>query len=158
MDLKKELTIETSKITSAGAETKAFYYRTSSGKVRLMNADTSESTFGKYSIPSYVSVGKEKFYITSVESYAFEDNKLTSITIGKKVKKLNKNAFRNQKKLKVINITAAKLKTIGKYAFKGIDKNAVFKITGTDKDFERVKNLIIKSGVSSTVTFKQIKK
>ena len=158
MNLKKELTIETSKITSAGAETKAFYYRTSSGKVRLMNADTSESTFGKYSIPSYVSVGKEKFYITSVESYAFEDNKLTSITIGKKVKKLNKNAFRNQKKLKVINITAAKLKTIGKYAFKGIDKNAVFKITGTDKDFERVKNLIIKSGVSSTVTFKQIKK
>ena len=76
---------------------------------------------------------------------------------GKKVKSINKNAFRNQKKLKVINITASKLKKVGKYAFKGIDKNAVFKITGSDKDFERVKNLIIKSGVSSTVTFKQIK-
>ena len=90
--------------------------------------------------------------------YAFEDNKLTQITIGKKVKKLYKNAFRNQKKLKVINITAAKLKTVGKYAFKGIDKNAVFKITGGAKDYERVKKLIIKSGVSSTVTFEHIKK
>ena len=158
MNLRMELTIETTKTTSKGSETKAFYYKTASGKVRLMNADTSDDTFGKYSIPSYVTVGKEKYYITSIESYAFEDNKLTSVTIGKKVKTINKNAFRNQKKLKVINITASKLKKVGKYAFKGIDKNAVFKITGSDKDFERVKNLIIKSGVSSTVTFKQIKK
>ena len=157
MNLRMELTIETTKATSLGSETKAFYYQTSSGKIRLMNADTSDDTFGKYTIPSYVKVGKEKFYITSIESYAFEDNKLTSVTIGKKVKSINKNAFRNQKKLKVINITASKLKKVGKYAFKGIDKNAVFKITGSDKDFERVKNLIIKSGVSSTVTFKQIK-
>ncbi|MBO4921145.1 MAG: leucine-rich repeat protein [Lachnospiraceae bacterium] len=158
MNLRMELTIETTKTTSKGSETNAFYYKTASGKVRLMNVDTSDDTFGKYSMPSYVTVGKEKYYITSIESYAFEDNKLTSVTIGKKVKTINKNAFRNQKKLKVINITASKLKKVGKYAFKGIDKNAVFKITGSDKDFERVKNLIIKSGVSSTVTFKQIKK
>ena len=158
MNLKKELTIETTETTSSGSETKEFYFQTASGKIRLMNAGTSDSTFGEYTIPAYIKAGKEKFYITSIESYAFEDNKLTEITIGKKVKKLYKNAFRNQKKLKVINITSAKLKTVGKNAFKGIDKNAVFKITGSTKDFERVKKLIIKSGVSSTVTFEHIEK
>ena len=57
------------------------------------------------------------------------------------------------KNLSVININAAKLKSVGKKAFKGINKNAVFNITGTKEQFEKVKALIEKSGVAKTVTF-----
>ena len=155
-NLRKETTVDVTKTTSDGTKTSVFYKQTSNARIRLVDVTTSEKFFGNYTIPSYVKVGKQKYYITSIESYAFEKNKLKKITIGSKVKTIKKNAFRNQKNLKEIVITAAKLKTVGKNAFKNISKNSVFKIKGSESDFERVKKLIIDSGISSSVTFEHI--
>ncbi len=45
--------------------------------------------------------------------------KLAKVTIGKGITKIGKKAFYNCKKLKTITIKSTKLKTVGKYAFKG---------------------------------------
>ena len=50
-------------------------------------------------------------------------DKLTKVTIGKNVTKINKNAFKDCGSLKTIIIKTKKLKKVGKDAFSGINKN-----------------------------------
>ena len=128
----------------------AYYIETSSGKVSLKWYG---STLSSFEIPAYVKAGKRKFSVTSIGSNAFQECKLASVIIGKNVKTIKKNAVKGQKKLKEIHITAAKLKTVGKDAFKDIAKSAVFYITGSASDFERVKSLITASGIGNKVSF-----
>ena len=72
------------------------------------------------------------YKVTAVSDKAFKGNKkLTTVTIGSNVAKIGKEAFSSCKNLKKITVTAGKLKTIGKNAFKGINKKATIK---TDKD------------------------
>jgi hypothetical protein len=66
-------------------------------------------------------------------------------------------AFYNAKNLKTITIYSDKITEVGTWAFRGIDKNAVFKIRAKGKKYKTIVDLIKKSGVGSKVRFEKIK-
>ena len=95
-------------------------------------------------IPSYVTINGTKYKVTAIAFKAMKGNKkvkklnignnvtsigasafsgckkLTKITLGTGVTKIGKKAFYNCKKLKSVTIKSKKLKSVGKYAFKGL--------------------------------------
>lgn len=67
--------------------------------------------------------------VKKIHVSAFEGCKaLTSITIPSKVESIGEKAFYRCKKLKKITIKSKKLKAVGRYAVKGIPKNAAIKV------------------------------
>ena len=63
--------------------------------------------------------------VTGVAANALKGNKkMESLTIGKNVKKIGKNAFANCRKLKKVTVKSKKINTIGKNAFKNINKKS----------------------------------
>lgn len=73
-----------------------------------------------------VKIGGKNFKITVVGKNAFKGyKKLTSVTIGKNVSKIESGAFQQCAKLKKIKISSTTLKSVGKNAIKGINKKAV---------------------------------
>ena len=137
-----DLTLEETKYSISGNKAKLTLFATKGNALTL---------------PGYVKLEGKKYYVKYIGKLAFGGNtSVTEITLGKHVTKIYKSAFNGMKNLSVININAAKLKSVGKKAFKGIDKNTVFNITGTKEQFEKAKALIEKSGVASTVTFNWI--
>ncbi len=82
-------------------------------------------------VPDTVKYKGITYKVVSIEAKAFKDcKKLTKVTIGKYVTSIGKQAFAGCKKLKTITVKTKKLtkNTIGKNAFKGIDKRATFKL------------------------------
>ncbi len=78
-------------------------------------------------IPDTLVYRKETFKVTAIGDSAFANQaSLTSVTIGKNVTTIGAKAFLNAKKLKKITFQGASVKTIGKDAFKNIDKKATF--------------------------------
>lgn len=78
-----------------------------------------------------VTIGGRKFKITSVGKNAFKGyKKLGSVTLGKNVAKIEAGAFEKCGKLKKIKIGSPALKSVGKNAIKGIDKQAVIQCPG----------------------------
>ena len=109
----------------------------------------------KFTIPEKVTIKERSLPVTSIAPNAFRDMKnLNSITIGKNVKKIGRNAFCGCKKLKKIIIKTTKLtkKSIGANAFKGICKKAVVKCPKTKK--KAYKKILLKKGMKKTMTFK----
>lgn len=83
-------------------------------------------TLKSVKIGATVKIGGKSFKITSVGKNAFKGyKKLTSVTIGKNVTKIESGAFQQCTKLKKIKISSTTLKSIGKNAIKGINKKAV---------------------------------
>lgn len=83
----------------------------------------------KIQIPARVTINGVSYKVVSVAKSAFSNNKkVVSVTIGKNVKRIGKNAFQGCKKLKRIFIKSKKLTKIGKNAFRGIAKNAQIKV------------------------------
>ena len=143
--------IDVFKVSKKGKKENTSYTVTGKNTATLMSTITDLT---KLTIPSYVKVGGKKYYITVVDQPGNPQlSKVTQVTIGSKVKKLTVNAFKSVKKLTVVNITAGKLKTIEKGAFSMADENTVFNIKGTKEQFEKVKKLLITSGVSEKATF-----
>ncbi len=101
-----------------------------------------------------VTLGKN---VTSIGSSAFQKcSKLKTISLGKNVKKIGKNAFNNCKSLKTITIKSAKLSIadVKKGAFSGIDKKVTIKVP---KDCYSVYKALLRSkGLSKKVKFKKI--
>ena len=61
-------------------------------------------------IPDEVTIGKKKYVVTSVASYAFDDEEnIKTVTIGKNVKRINECAFAGAKKLKKLIVMSKKL-------------------------------------------------
>ena len=114
------------------------------------------STEKEEDIPECVVLDDVDVEITALAKGAMKDNKiLEKVEIYENIKTIGKQAFYGDENLKTIRITDS-IKKIGKDAFKGIAEDAVFIIDAeSDKDFDRVKNLIIKSGVSDTVTIER---
>ena len=101
-------------------------------------------------IPETVKIHGVTYKVTSIAKNAFKKNKyITTVTIGKNVKKIGKNAFYKCSKLKKITIKTKKLtlKTVGKNAFKGIYKKAKIKVQ--KKKLNAYKKLLKKRGVGS---------
>ena len=100
-----------------------------------------------------VTLGKN---VTSIGSSAFQKcSKLKTISLGKNVKKIGKNAFNNCKSLKTITIKSAKLSIadVKKGAFSGIAKKVTIKVP---KDCYSVYKALLRSkGLSKKVKFKK---
>ena len=100
--------------------------------------------------------GNITFQVTEISKNAFKNNvKLKKVTIGKNVSKIGAGAFSGCKKLKNIKITSTQLtkKSVGKNAFKGIDKKAVIKVP--KKKLKAYKNILKGKGQAKSVKIKK---
>jgi len=81
------------------------------------------SDTGKVTVPDSVTVNGVTYTITKIADEAFKGNtKLTSVTIGKNVTEIGKNAFAGCSNLKKLNLSGTSIKTIGAGAFSGCKK------------------------------------
>ena len=109
----------------------------------------------KLTIPATVKVKGVTYKVTAVSNKAFKGNKkLTTVTIGSNVTKIGKEAFSGCKNLKKITVTAGKLKTISKNAFKGINKKATITVKGTKKAKTALKKQLKKKSIGYVKTWK----
>ena len=122
-------------------------------------------------IPATVKVNGISYKVTSVASKAFKNNKnlkkvtigknvsaigdqafsgckkLTTVTLGENVTKIGKEAWKGCSKLGTITVRSAKLKSIGKNAFRGIKDTAKVKVPA--KQLKAYKKLLKAAGLSS---------
>ncbi len=105
-------------------------------------------------IPSAVVIGGMKYKVTAIEKNAFKNNKkLKSITIGKNIERIGAKAFYGCSKLKKITIKTTKLTTkkVGSKAFGKTPKKMKVKVP--KKKFKSYKKMLIQRGVNKKVTF-----
>lgn len=80
-------------------------------------------------IPATVKINGVSYKVTAIAKNAFKNYKtLTKITIGKNVKKIGSNAFYKNSKLKKVTVKSKILTSVGKNAFKGIQRNAYINV------------------------------
>lgn len=109
----------------------------------------------KLTIPATVKVKGVTYKVTAISDKAFKGNKkLTTVTIGSNVTKIGKAAFSGCRNLKKITVTAGKLKTISKNAFKGINKKASITVKGTKKVTKTLQNQLKKKSIGYVKTWK----
>ena len=109
----------------------------------------------KLTIPATVKVKCVTYKVTAVSDKAFKGSKkLTTVTIGSNVTKIGKEAFSGCKNLKKITVTAGKLKTISKNAFKGINKKATITVKGKKKAKTALKKQLKKKSIGYVKTWK----
>lgn len=102
----------------------------------------------KATIPAAVKIKGKTYKVTAIKAKACKDNKkLTSVTIGKNVKKIGAKAFYNCKKLKSIVIHTKKLTAgnVGTDAWKGL--SAKVKITYPNEKKAAYKKIFQKKGL-----------
>lgn len=106
-------------------------------------------------IPAKVKINGNSYKVVSIAKNAFKNNKkLKKVTIGTNVTTIKANAFSGCSKLKTITVKSKKLKSIGKNAFKGIQKKAVFKVPKAK--YKAYKKLLkAKVGFKKTMTIKK---
>lgn len=87
----------------------------SAGTAALVKARNKSSV----TVPATVKIGGRSYKVTTVNANAFKGSRIRTVTIGKNVKKLCKNAFRNSKVTKVILKTKLLKKAKVKGSLKG---------------------------------------
>lgn len=128
-------------------------YKLSGNSAIFMSAAKKASV----TVPDSIKVNGKIYKVTVIADSAFKNNKvLKKIVIGKNVKTIKANAFRGCKNLKSITVKTTKLKAskVGKNAFKGINKKAVFKLP--KKKFKVYKAIFRKSAKSSKIKYNRI--
>ncbi len=128
---------------------------------KVLEGGTVELTSGKASknvkIDDTVVIKDYAYKIVTVGKNSYKNKKdIKSVKLGNNVTTIGKNAFRGCANLKKITINAATLTTIEKDAFKGINKKAVFTLTGTPDEIARAKALIMNksTGYKKSMKFK----
>ena len=109
----------------------------------------------KVTIPSTVLIDGVKYKVTAIEKNAFKNNKkIKTVIIGKNVKNIGAKAFYGCKNLKNITIKTTKLtaKTVGSKAFKGTPKSATVKVP--KKSLKAYKKFLVKKGISKKAKIK----
>lgn len=105
---------------------------------------------GNVKLPDTVSILGKKYKVYGIDTTAFKGNqKMTSVTIGKYVRTIGKQAFYNCKKLKKVTVKSTVITKIGKQAFYKNAKTLKFKVP--KKKASKYKRLIQKSKVSSKI-------
>ncbi len=95
------------------------------------------------------------FKVTAIEKNAFKNlKKLQKVTIGKYVKSIGDKAFYHCSKLKKLQIKSKVLKKIGKNALKGINKKAVIRVAKSKRKSYKKLLQKKKTGLSKTVKIK----
>ena len=111
------------------------------------------SAANKITIPSSVKYRKKKYKVTAVGPYALSgNNKAVTLVIGKNVKSIGKNAFRNCSALTNINIKTKKLKAskVGAKAFKG---SPVSNVKCPKSKKKAYRKFLVKKGISKAAKF-----
>ena len=110
------------------------YKVTSVNGAKTVEYTGTKRNINKIVIPASIKINGDNYKVTSIAKNGFKGNKkLSKVTIGANIKKIGKNAFLNCSNLKNIVIKTKKLtaKTVGKNAFKGINKKAIIKVPGS---------------------------
>lgn len=139
---KKKLSSGTYKITANSAKREVTFVKPASTGNKSVT------------VPATVKIDGQTFKVTGIEAKAFKNNKkLKSVSIGKNVKKIGKEAFSGCKKLSKVTIKGTALKSIGRNTFKNINKKAVFKVPR--KKMKQYKKLLgSKTGYKKTMKLK----
>ena len=120
----------------------------------LMYCGASGAGTGIVKIPGSVKYYGKKYKVTAVKDSALKgNNTVTSLVIGKNVKKIGKDAFRNCKSLGSVNIKSKYLKAswTGANAFEGSPVRTV-KCPGSKKSAYR--KFLLKKGIPKHAVFK----
>lgn len=104
--------------------------KTSTGTVTVVGLSKKGKKAKKLSVPASLTQKKGKFKVTALKAGALKSTKVSSVTLGKNIKKLPKNAFKGCKNLSKLTLKA-KLSSVKKGAFKGCTKT--IKIAGASK-------------------------
>ena len=103
-----------------------------------------------FNVPKSVKLANGRYKVVGIEKNAFKNNrKLKKVVIGSQVTKIGANAFSGAKNLKTITIKSKSLKSVGKNAFKGIDKKCKIKVPA--KKLNSYKKLLSKKGQKASV-------
>ena len=108
----------------------------------------------KITIPPTVTYQGVIYQVTSVWTKALKNNtKVTSLTIGNNISRIEKNAFAGCRNLKKITIKSEGLSFVGKNALKGIHKKCRIKVPSSKlKEYQK---LFQKKGQKSTVKIRK---
>ena len=103
----------------------------------------------KATMPEFVKIAGVKFKVTALNKNAFKNcKKIKNVTIGKNITKIGANAFSGCAKLQSVSIKATGLKSIGGNAFKGISAKARFKVP--KKQYTKYSKMIKKAKAPKT--------
>lgn len=109
----------------------------------------------KIIIPDSIEIDEELYKVTKIKASSFVGCKrLTSVTIGKNVKEIGRNAFKDCKNLKSITVKSKVLEKVGKNALKGTSSK--LKITIPKKKQKVYKKLFLGRG-NKKIKFKKVK-
>lgn len=103
-----------------------------------------------FNVPASVKLADGRYKVTAIDKNAFKNNrKLKKVTIGNKVTKIGAGVFSGAKNLKAITIKSKLLKSVGKNALKGIHKKCTIKVPKTK--LTAYKRLLKKKGQKASV-------
>ncbi len=120
----------------------------SNSTVSLVSTLNTKAT--KLSVPSTVKYKGKTYKVTKIEANALSGlKKLTSLTLGKNIKKIGKKAFYGCSLLEKITIKSTKISSFGKVAFGDISQNAVITVNKSVKT--KYEKKIKSSGIGSKV-------
>lgn len=152
-DKKPETPSTDSKNPTVGTEKpvgKGIYRVTSTTKKTVVLVKPVKPSNTSFKVPKSVKLANGRYKVVGIEKNAFKNNrKLKNITIGTEVTKIGANAFSGAKNLKTIKIQSKSLKSVGKNAFKGIHKNCKIKVPA--KKLAKYKKLLSKKGQKASV-------
>lgn len=134
---KELLAVGTKKTISSGTYKVT---KSSSKKKEVVFVKPKSSKKTTVTIPATVNMDGQIYKVTEVASKAFKNNKkIKSVTIGKNITKIGKEAFSGCKNLSKITIKSTTLKSVGKNTIKHINRKAVIKVP--KKQYSKYKKL-----------------
>lgn len=142
------------KVTSKTAVSGNVKYKINGSRATVVKASTKKAT--AVHIKDIV-MGKKTYKVTKIKESAFKGNTHLRKVIwgnGTCPKKIPANAFKGCKNLKTVMIKGTQLKRVGKGAFSGIKKNAVFYLP-TQKAKAYQKYFTKKAGCKKTMKLKK---
>lgn len=142
-----------SKNPTVGTEAKVgngIYRVTNAKKKTVVLVKPRKANNTSFNVPKSVKLANGRYKVVGIEKNAFKNNrKLKKVVIGSQVTKIGANAFSGAKNLKTITIKSKSLKSVGKNAFKGINKKCKIKVPA--KKLNSYKKLLSKKGQKNSV-------
>ena len=142
-----------SKNPTVGTEAKVgkgIYRVTNAKKKTVVLVKPRKANNTSFNVPKSVKLANGRYKVVGIEKNAFKNNrKLKKVVIGSQVTKIGANAFSGAKNLKTITIKSKSLKSVGKNAFKGIHKKCKIKVPA--KKLNSYKKLLSKKGQKASV-------
>ena len=142
----------TDKTVTKAITSKGTYKLNNSKKTATLTAPANRKA-SSLKIPDTITANGKSYKVTEIGAKACGGmTKLTTLTVGKNVKKIGKSAFTGSKKLKKITFSGTALTKIGSDAFTDAKKTVT--VICPKAKMEKYKKLLLKSGLSNKAKFK----